>query len=98
MSAPAPAAGDRLGDLLLKEGLITRDQLDKALQEQRASGTRIGYNLVKLGFVQETEITKMLARQYRMPAVDLSRFEVDPKIVKMVPADLAVKHLVLPLK
>jgi len=98
MSAPAPAAGDRLGDLLLKEGLITRDQLDKALQEQRASGTRIGYNLVKLGFVQETEITKMLARQYRMPAVDLSRFEVDPKIVKMVPADLALKHLVLPLK
>ena len=98
MSAPASLAGDRLGDLLLKEGLITRDQLERALQEQRASGTRIGYNLVKLGFIQETEITKMLARQFRMPAVDLSRFEVDPKIVKMVPSDLALKHLVLPLK
>ena len=98
MSAPAPAAGDRLGDLLMKEGLITKDQLEKALQEQRANGTRIGYNLVKLGFVQETEITKMLARQFRMPAVDLSRFEVDPKIVKMIPADIALKHLVLPLK
>jgi type IV pilus assembly protein PilB len=98
VSAPAPAAGDRLGDLLIKEGLITREQLEKALQEQRANGTRIGYNLVKLGFVQETEITKMLARQYRMPAVDLARFEVDPKIVKMIPADIALKHLVLPLK
>jgi type IV pilus assembly protein PilB len=98
MSAPQAAPGDRLGDLLIKEGLITKEQLDKALQEQRASGTRIGYNLVKLGFVQETEITKMLARQYRMPAVDLARFEVDPKIVKMIPADLALKHLVLPLK
>ena len=98
MSAPAPAAGDRLGDLLIKEGLITKDQLDKALQEQKANGTRLGYNLVKLGFVQETEITKMLARQFRMPAVDLSRFEVDPKIVKMIPADIALKHLVLPLK
>jgi type IV pilus assembly protein PilB len=98
MSAPAPAAGDRLGDLLLREGLITKEQLDKALQEQKASGTRLGYNLVKLGFVQETEITKMLARQFRMPAVDLSRFEVDPKIVKMIPADIALKHLVLPLK
>ena len=98
MSAPAPAAGDRLGDLLIKEGLITKDQLDKALQEQKANGTRLGYNLVKLGFVQETEITKMLARQFRMPAVDLSRFEVDPKIIKMVPADIALKHLVLPLK
>jgi type IV pilus assembly protein PilB len=98
MSAPAPAAGDRLGDLLLREGLITKEQLDKALQEQKANGTRLGYNLVKLGFVQETEITKMLARQFRMPAVDLSRFEVDPKIVKMIPADIALKHLVLPLK
>ena len=98
MSAPQAAPGDRLGDLLIKEGLITKEQLEKALQEQRANGTRIGYNLVKLGFVQETEITKMLARQYRMPAVDLARFEVDPKIVKMIPADLALKHLVLPLK
>jgi len=98
MSVPAPATGDRLGDLLIKEGLITKEQLDKALQEQKASGTRVGYNLVKLGFVQETEITKMLARQFRMPAVDLSRFEVDPKIVKMIPADIALKHLVLPLK
>ncbi len=99
MSAPAQASGgDRLGDLLIKEGLITKDQLDKALQEQRANGTRLGYNLVKLGFVQETEITKMLARQYRMPAVDLARFEVDPKIVKMIPGDVALKHLVLPLK
>ena len=98
MSAPATAGGDRLGDLLIKEGLISKDQLDKALQEQRQNGTRLGYNLVKLGFVQETEITKMLARQYRMPAVDLARFEVDPKIVKMIPGDLALKHLVLPLK
>src|SRR5436190_15093594 len=98
MSAPAAAGSDRLGDLLIKEGLITQDQLGKALQEQRNNGTRLGYNLVKLGFVQETEITKMLARQYRMPAVDLARFEVDPKIVKMIPADIALKHLVLPLK
>jgi type IV pilus assembly protein PilB len=94
----APAPGDRLGDLLMKEGLITKDQLDKALTEQRSSGMRLGYALVKLGFVQETEITKMLARQYRMPAVDLARFEVDPKIVKMIPGDIALKHLVLPLK
>src|SRR5579859_1478071 len=98
MSAPAAAGGDRLGDLLIREGLITKDQLEKGLAEQKANGTRLGYNLVKLGFVQETEITKMLARQYRMPAVDLARFEVDPKIIKMIPADVALKHCVLPLK
>ena len=98
MPAPLAATGDRLGDLLIREGLITKDQLSKALSEQKSNGQRLGYNLVKMGFVQETEITKMLARQYRMPAVDLARFEADPKILKLVPADVALKHLVLPLK
>ena len=97
MAAPA-VSSERLGDLLVREGLITREQLDKALQEQKQNGTRVGYNLVKLGFIAETELTKMLARQFKMPAVDLSRFEVDPRIAKLIPADLAIKHLVLPLK
>ena len=97
MAAPA-ATTERLGDLLVREGLITREQLEKALQEQKQNGTRVGYNLVKLGFIAETELTKMLARQFKMPAVDLSRFEVDPRIAKLIPADLAIKHLVLPLK
>src|SRR5450759_1401018 len=99
MASPvATKDSERIGDLLVREGLISKDQLDKALQEQRQNGTRVGYNLVKLGFIQEIELTKVLARQYKMPAVDLSKFEVDPRIVKLVPADLAVKHLVLPLK
>ncbi len=96
--ATAAAGPDRLGDILIKEGLITREQLHQALAEQRASKHRLGYVLVKLGLVQELEITKLLARQYRMPAVDLSRFDVDPKLVKLIPADLATKHVVLPLK
>jgi type IV pilus assembly protein PilB len=97
MAAPV-VTPERIGDLLVREGLITREQLDKALQEQRQNGTRVGYNLVKLGFIAETELTKMLARQFKMPAVDLSRFEVDPRIAKLIPADLAIKNLVLPLK
>jgi type IV pilus assembly protein PilB len=97
MAAPV-AAGERIGDLLVREKVITKEQLALALQEQKQNGTRIGYNLVKLGFIQETELTKMLARQYKMPAVDLSRFELDPKIAKLIPTDLAVKHLVVPLK
>ena len=96
--ATAATQPDRLGDLLVKEGLITRDQLQQALQEQRSSGMRLGYTLVKIGIIQELEITKMLARQYRVPAVDLARFEVDEKIVKLIPSDVAVKHHVLPLK
>jgi type IV pilus assembly protein PilB len=97
-TATAAATSDKLGEILLREGLITPDQLKKALLEQKNTGMRLGYTLVKLGFVEETEISKMLARQYRMPAVDLSRFEVDPKIIKLLPPDVAVKHAVLPLK
>src|SRR6059036_539531 len=97
-TATAAATSDKLGEILLREGLITQDQLKKALLEQKNTGMRLGYTLVKLGFVEETEISKMLARQYRMPAVDLSRFEVDPKIIKLIPPDVAVKHAVLPLK
>ncbi|UCF41919.1 MAG: type IV-A pilus assembly ATPase PilB [Gemmatimonadota bacterium] len=94
----APASTERLGDLLIREGLITREQLQQALEQQQGSGMRLGYTLVKLGMVQEIEITKMLARQYRVPAVDLSRFEVDEKIIKLIPNEVALRHTVLPLK
>jgi type IV pilus assembly protein PilB len=101
VAAPALALladRERLGELLVREGLVTREQLARALAEQQATGMRLGYCLVKLSLIQEVELTKMLARQYRMPAVDLSRFEVDPRVLKLVPAELAAKHLVLPLK
>src|SRR5918996_677292 len=96
--ATAAAGGDRLGEILLREGLVTREQLAQALAEQKNTKHRLGYVLVKLGLVQELEITKVLARQYRMPAVDLTRFEVDPKIIKLIPAEMASKHVLLPLK
>lgn len=98
MAAPVAASGERIGELLIREGLITRDALDKALQEQKNTGMRLGYNLVKLGFIDEVDLTRMLARQYRMPAVDLSNFEVDARIAKLIPSELAQRHLVLPLK
>src|SRR5687768_17892267 len=88
----------RLGDLFVKEGLINEKQLQEALAEAKTSGNRIGYALVHLGFVAEEELTRMLAKQYRVPAVDLDKISVDPKIIKLVPANVAQKHLVLPLR
>ena len=96
--ATATANGDRLGQILIEDGLLTREQLGQALAEQKQSRTRLGYALVKLGFVPELEVTKVLARQHRMPAVDLSRFEVDGRILRLIPSDLALKSVVLPLK
>jgi type IV pilus assembly protein PilB len=98
LTAPAAKNSPRIGELLLKEGLVTQDQLNKALAEQRHSGTRVGYNLVKLGYVKETDLTRMLARQHKMPAVDLAKFQVDARIAKLIPGELALKHNVLPLK
>ncbi|MEX1183562.1 MAG: type IV-A pilus assembly ATPase PilB [Gemmatimonadota bacterium] len=92
------AASDRIGDLLVREGLISKEQLVAALQDARQNNTRIGYSLVKLGFMPEAELTRALAKQYRVPAVDLDRVVIDPKIIKLIPAEQAHKHLVLPLR
>ena len=89
---------DRIGDLLVREGLITQDQLTTALADARLHGSRVGYSLIKLGFVAEEDLTRMLARQYRVPAVDLNRVNLDRRIIKLVPTALALKHLVLPLR
>jgi type IV pilus assembly protein PilB len=91
-------AQDRLGELCLREGLITEEQLHKALAEARQSNTRLGIVLVKLGMVEEDELTRALARQYRVPAVDLSRINVDPKVLRLIRGEVAFKHLVLPLR
>ncbi|HEX6616465.1 MAG TPA: type IV-A pilus assembly ATPase PilB [Gemmatimonadales bacterium] len=98
MATAAAGGSDRLGETLLREGIISREQLTQALVEQKATRQRLGYIVVKLGLVPEIEVTKVLARQHRMPAVDLSRFDVDPKILKLVPGDMAAKGVVLPLK
>ena len=85
--------------MMLREGLLTEEALAKALQEQaNHPGQRLGLTVVKMGLASETDVVRMLARQHRMPAVDLSRFEVDPRLLKLIPADIASKHTVLPLK
>jgi len=98
MTTTVAADTERLTDVLIREGLLTRAKCDQALAEQRSSGHRLAYVLVKLGLVSELDITKVLARQHRIPAVDLSRFEVDQRILKLIPPDLALKQVVLPLK
>ncbi len=89
---------DRLGDLFVREGLITQRQLEEALQEAQRSKTRIGFALVKLGFVGEDQLTRALAKQFRVPAVDLEKVKVEEKILRLVPEEVAMKYRVLPLR
>lgn len=89
---------DRLGDLFVREGLITKEQLQDALKEAQRSKTRIGYALVKLGLVAEDQLTRALAKQFRVPAVDLEKVKIEEKILRLVPEEVAMKHRVLPLR
>ncbi len=95
---PTDLAQDRLGDLFVREGLVSADQLKEALIEAKQSGTRLGHALVKLGLVDEDELTRMLSKQYRVPAVDLGKVKVDEKVLRLIPDELAFKHLVLPIR
>src|SRR4030067_2703992 len=87
----------RLGDMLVKATLITKDQLQNAPQQQETSGGRIGSNLVKLGFISEDDITSFLSRQYGVPSINLSHFEIDANVIKLIPSEIAQKHQVIPI-
>jgi len=96
---PAVAVpAERLGDLLVSEGLLTRDMLQQALAEHHSSGMPLGFVVAKQGLVPEVEVTRLVARQLRVPAVDLSRFEADQRLLRLIPADMARRDLILPLK
>jgi type IV pilus assembly protein PilB len=87
----------RIGELLLKEKRITPAQLQEALTYQKQHGGKLGFNLVKLGFVKDEDITSLLSKQYGVPSINLSQFEIDPGVIKLVPADTAQKYQVVPL-
>jgi type IV pilus assembly protein PilB len=87
----------RIGELLLKEKRITPEQLQEALNYQRQNGGKLGYNLIKLGYVKDEEITALLSKQYGVPSIALTQFEIDPSIVKLVPAETALKYQIVPL-
>jgi type IV pilus assembly protein PilB len=87
----------RLGDLLVKEKVITPEQLEQATKLQKDSHTRLASALVKLGFLSDEDVTNFLSRQYGVPAINLSYFEIDPAVVKLIPYETAKRYQILPL-
>ncbi|MBK6698233.1 MAG: type IV-A pilus assembly ATPase PilB [Myxococcales bacterium] len=88
---------NRLGELLVREKLISLAQLRKAQEEQQRSGQNLGYTLQKLGYISDGEITNFLSQQYRVPTIQLEEYEVDAEILKLVSRDQCEKHRVLPI-
>src|SRR3982751_2913048 len=87
----------RIGELLLKEKRITPAQLQEALNHQKANGGKVGVSLVRLGFVTDEEITDLLSKQYGVPSINLSQFEIDASVIKLLPSDTVQKYQIVPL-
>jgi type IV pilus assembly protein PilB len=87
----------RLGELLVREKLISLQQLQRAQEEAKRSGKRLGHALTQLGFVKDQDLTQFLARQYSLPSINLSEFDIDPDVLKLIPRDTARKHMVIPV-
>jgi len=87
----------RLGELLVREKMISLQQLQEAQNEAKRSGRRLGVALSKLGYVQDQDLTDFLAQQYSLPSINLSDFEIDPDVIALIPKEVAQKHMVIPV-
>jgi type IV pilus assembly protein PilB len=87
----------RIGELLLKEKRITPEQLQEVLAYQKANGGKLGLILVKLGFVKDEDITALLSKQYGVPSINLLEFDIDPAVIKLIPAETSHKYQIVPL-
>jgi type IV pilus assembly protein PilB len=87
----------RIGDLLLKEKRISAEQLQQALNHQKSNGGKLGHNLVQMGFVKDEEITALLSKQYGVPSINLTQFDIDPAVIKLIPSETANKYQIVPL-
>src|SRR6185503_11947362 len=87
----------KLGEILVRENLITSQQLRETLDYQRANGGRLGSNLVKLGIVSDDVVTAVLSRQYGVPSINLDLFQIEKEVIRLISEDVSLKYSVLPI-
>jgi len=89
----------RLGELLVRQQVITSEQLTQAVEEQRQSAgqLRLGSVLVKNNVISEADLTAFLSKQYGVPSINLTQFEIEPSVVKLIPVDISQKYQIVPI-
>ena len=92
-----PPSQNRLGELLVREKLISPLQLQKAMETQRSAGGRLGHQLTKLGYLDENELTAFLSKQYGVPSINLQEFDIDAEVLKIIPKEVVIRHQVIPI-
>ncbi|MBY0400228.1 type IV-A pilus assembly ATPase PilB [Myxococcota bacterium] len=88
---------ERIGELLVKENLLSSEQLHKAREEAASQGRRLGAQITALGFMDENELSEFVAKQYGVPSINLSDFTIEPEVIALIPEDVANKHNVVPV-
>ncbi len=88
----------KLGQMLLKAGLLDQEQLADALEHQKNEGGRLGYNLVKMNLISEEKLNDYLARQNRIEAVNIDGIDIPQDVLNMVTAKLALRYEVIPVE
>jgi type IV pilus assembly protein PilB len=88
---------ERIGELLVKENLLSSEQLLKAREEAASQGKRLGAQITALGFMDENELTEFVAKQYGVPSINLEDFQIEPEVLALIPEDVANKHNVVPV-
>ena len=88
---------ERIGELLVKQNLLTTEQLRKAREEAKSQGHRLGAQITKLGFLQENQLSEFVAKQYGVPDINLDEFDIDPAVIQLIPEEVAQKHTVVPV-
>ncbi len=87
----------KLGEILVRENLISSQQLRETLEYQRTNGGRLGSNLVNLGIISDDVITAVLSRQYGVPSINLELFQIEAETIRLISQEVALKYSVLPI-
>src|SRR3954451_16993528 len=88
----------RIGELLVREKMLSLQQLQQAQEEAKRTGKRLGATLSRLGYVKDQELTQFVAKQYSLPSINLSEIEIDAAVLKLVPREICEKHQVIPVR
>jgi len=97
MADATSPSGKGIGDILLREKVVTPKQLEEAKTEIRKHGGRLGNTLAKLGYVEESQLVGFLSRQYGVPSISLDEVDITNDVLKLIPKDVAERHNVVPI-
>ena len=96
-SEGAERLNERIGELLVKESLLSADQLERAREQAASKGQRLGAQITQLGFLDEEELTEFVAKQYGVPSINLADFDIEEVVLQLIPQEVAYKHNVVPV-